>query len=189
VSGRETLVWEEISFFAECSVAALGDPRLVGDVTCLQPPLPRLHVRRSGYGMIYGCAECDDLPIEAARLGGEIIAVRIEFTTDVAELEAAGEGRWVPLGDLRIGAAGAVAVDHHHEYLQESRRQIPIAAGWYEASAFMSPADHLGIRIARRCGLRSTDRREARKGVLGSEARRMSAYIQRDRQTECADDG
>ncbi len=143
--------WEVVAFFAECAHAALGDPRLLDDESWLGHALPYVHVRRSGYGMIYGLAECDGLPLEIGRYRGHIVAVRMEFTSDVAELEASGEGTWQPLGRLRIGDRGAVAGDHQH--LDGRLHRVPLRPGWYLAEAFEHAFHHLGIRLIKEASL------------------------------------
>jgi len=91
------IVWEEAAFLPDCAFAALGSPRLADDEAWLSHQLPYLRVRRSGYGMIYGLAECDGLPIEVGSIAGRAVAIRMEFTNDVAELETARDGVWTPV--------------------------------------------------------------------------------------------
>lgn len=142
------LVWEDHAILPDCAFAALGDPALLADGGWLEHGrLPHLHVRRSGLGMLYGKAECDDLPVEVGRVGDRVVAARLEFTNDVAQLDAVGEGGWVALGRLRIGSRGAVAVDKKHQHLRAWRHRLPLPAGWYRAEVFAWETDHLAIRL------------------------------------------
>jgi hypothetical protein len=143
------ITWEDCGVFPDCAFAALGDPALLADTAWRRfGRLPYLHVRPSGLGMLYGKAECDGLPVElGAAAGGAIVAARLEFTHDVAEVEAAGEGRWTTLGRLRIGSRGAIVVDKKHQRLPAWRQHLPLPAGWYRAQSFECRDDHLGIRL------------------------------------------
>jgi hypothetical protein len=97
--------------------------------------------------MIYGLAECDGLPIEIGRLGGDVVAARLEFTNDVAELEADHEGRWTPMGRVRLGEDGAIALDKKQQHLEGWCHRVPLPAGWYVAEVFEIQDDHVGIRL------------------------------------------
>ena len=142
------IVWEDLGMFSDCAFAGLGDAGLVGDNSWLSDRgWPRLQVRPSGLGMIYGKAEVDGLPVEIGRVGPGVVAARLEFTHDVAELDAATEGRWEQVGRLRIGRRGAVAVDAKHPHTEGWNHPLPLAAGWYRAEVFRIPDDHLGIRL------------------------------------------
>ena len=71
----------------------------------------------------------------------------IEFTNDVAEVEAAGEGRWRTLGRLRVGNDGVIAVDTKHRNMDEWIHHVDLPAAWYAAQAFDYEDDALGIRL------------------------------------------
>lgn len=143
---REEIEWEDIGIFPDCAFAALGDPSLLDDEGWVEDSLPALRLRESGAGMLYGLGECDGLPVEIARRSGVVVGARLEFTDDVAALEAAGEGRWVAIGTLHIGGEGAVAVDKKHEHVEGylhhpaastgviSRRGVRIGLGPISAS-------------------------------------------------------
>jgi hypothetical protein len=142
------IVWEDRGALPDCAFAALGDPALLADGAWVaQGRLPFLQVRRSGLGMLYGRAECDGLPVELGRIGGHAAAARLEFTNDVAELDAARGGNWVALGRLRIGNRGAIAVDMKHRHSPAWRHHLPLPPGWYRAEVFEWDGDHLGIRL------------------------------------------
>lgn len=75
------------------------------------------------------------------------MAAGLGFTHDVAELEATREGQWEPIGSLRIGSRGAVAVDAKHPHTEGWNHRLSLAAGQYQAQVFRIPKDHLGIRL------------------------------------------
>lgn len=139
------LSWEALTYFPTCATAAIGDPRLMDDEAWRLRATPFLRVRRSGYGMLYGLAETDGLPIEVGRRDGVTAVARMESTNDLAELEAAGEGGWVSLGRLRIGDRGAIAACI--ERADVSTVEVPLSAGWYSAETFRTNDDDLGIRL------------------------------------------
>lgn len=147
MTGADDIVWEEVAFLPDCAFAALGHPRLVDDDGWHSHSLPFLRVRGSGYGMIYGLAECDGLPIEIGRIRGEVVAARLEFTNDVAELETLDQGRWVPLGRVRLGDDGAIALDKKQQHLEGWCHRVPLPAGWYVAEVFETEGDHVAIRL------------------------------------------
>lgn len=148
MTGADDIVWEEVAFLPDCAFAALEDARLVDDDEWQSHPLPFLRVRRSGYGMIYGRAECDGLPIEIGRTRvGEVVAAGLEFTNDVAELEASGQGRWTSVGRLRLGGGGAIALDKKQQHLDGWCHRVPLPAGWYVAEAFETEEDHIAVRL------------------------------------------
>jgi hypothetical protein len=111
--------------------------------------LPFLKVRRSGYGMIYGKAQCDFPPIELGYLAGVAVALKMEFTDDVGDLEAAADGGWHTLGELRIGGKGAVVLDANKSDAAW-RQDVDLPAGWYLAQTYQWGDDHLGIRLLAR---------------------------------------
>lgn len=134
--------------FPDCAFAAIGDAGMVADQRWLDSPRQySLIVEPNGLGMLHGLAQCDDLPVEVGRLGSEIVAARLEFTSDVAEVEAKGKGSWTPLGRLRIGRGGAIAVDMKMRHLSGWLHRLPLAMGWYRAEVFLMPRMHLGIRL------------------------------------------
>jgi len=139
--------WETVGCFPDCAYAAVGVRRLVDDDTWVSHRLPFLHVRRSGYEMVYARAECDGLPIEVGRISGEIVAVRLEFTNDVSDLERAGRGNWTALGRLRIGRQGAIATDKKEQEVQGWVHQVALPPGWYTAETFATKDDDLGVRL------------------------------------------
>jgi hypothetical protein len=145
------MVWEQVAQFPDCAFGAIGDPRLLGDVAWLAHAqirgLPFLKVRRSGLGMLYGRAECDGLPVEVGRVSAAPMVARMEFTNDLAELEADANGRWRTLGELRIGGRGAVAVDKQHERREAWRHRLRLQTGWYRGQVFECGDDHLGVRL------------------------------------------
>lgn len=143
----DEFVWGDINVFVDCAFAAIGDVRLFDDDTWLDRGLPCLYRRRSGYGMLYGLAECDGLPIEGCWRADDLIGIRLEFTNDVTELEHSGAGHWAVLGRLRIGTGGAVVCDKKQQHLEEWRMTVPLPGGWYTCEAFETGSDHLGIRV------------------------------------------
>ncbi len=143
------VVWERVALLPDCAFAALGATEVVDDEDWAGRGLPFLTVRPDGLGMLYGRAECDGLPIEIGLRLGEPVAARMEFTDDVAKLEERHRGRWLTLGELRIGSDGAVAVDKKHQHLDAWRVELPLPAGTYRAQVFESGDDHLGIRLIR----------------------------------------
>lgn len=150
----DEIAWEEVALLPDCAFAALGSPRLADDAGWLSHQLPYLRVRRSGYGMIYGLAECDGLPIEVGSIAGQAVAIRLEFTNDVADLEAAREGAWTPLGRLRLDESGVIALDKKHQHVEGWHHQVPLPAGWYAAEVFATEDDHVGIRLRAEDALR-----------------------------------
>jgi hypothetical protein len=140
------LLWTETARFPDCAVAGLGDPGLVNDHEWLSHGLPCVIVRRSGLGMLYGKAESDGLPVEIGQLAGVTVAARLEFTSDVRDVEAAGAGQWEDIGRLRVGRRGAIAVDLKVPH--RAQFDLPLPPGWYRAEVFMMVGgDHLGIRL------------------------------------------
>lgn len=139
------LVWKVLYEISTCAVACIGDPRLLTDDRWRSQPLPYLRVRRSGYGMLYATAETDGLPVEVGYRSGQIVAVRLEFTDDVADLEAAGEGAWTRFGSVRIGSKGTVASGI--EGVDQWTVEVPLPEGRYVGEVFSTPSDDLGIRL------------------------------------------
>jgi hypothetical protein len=72
---------------------ALGDTRLSRDESWRSQSFPCVQTNADHYGMLYGLAVEDGLPVEVARSSGQLVGIRIEFTNDVVELEAIGEGQ------------------------------------------------------------------------------------------------
>lgn len=105
------IVWETLAIMPDCAFAALGDPSLAGDTTSSRKGWPGLEVRSGGLGMLYGQAECDELPVELGRVSTEIAAARLEIHERCREARARGRRRWTVLGRLRIGSKGGVALD------------------------------------------------------------------------------
>lgn len=137
--------WEAERVFGTVTFAALGDPALIDDDEWRRGDMPLLRVRDDGLGMIFAPAEADDVPVELLREGPEIVAARMEFVDDVAELESSGEGAWVSHGRLRIGESGAVGLA-----LEGSFRlsiAVDLRSGWYRAESFAAKGDVLGLRL------------------------------------------
>jgi len=111
--------------------------------------------------MIYGLAECDGLPIEVGSIAGRAVAIRMEFTNDVAELETARDGVWTPVGRLRLGADGVIALDKKHQHVEGWSHEVPLPAGWYAAGVFVTGDDHVGIRLRADDALRPCSERDA----------------------------
>lgn len=145
----EPITWEEVAYLPDCAVAALGDVRLAADDGWLRHPLPYVHVRRSGYGMLYALAECDGLPVEIGHVSKQIVAVRLEFVHDVVELEAEKQGRWQSLGRIRIGRDGAIAADTRRQLSEAWQYRVDVPPGLYIAQVFKAENDELGIRLMR----------------------------------------
>ena len=141
------LKWEDVGWFSDCALAAVGDTRLLDDDAWVSHDEPYLRVRRSGYGMIYAMAQCDGLPVEIGRLGDNVVAARLEFVSGVDRLEASKKGRWKKMGRLRIGKDGALALDQFRGDYKRWCHRVPLAAGWYAAEVFKTKHDHLGIRL------------------------------------------
>ncbi len=155
---RDALImWEEVGFLPDCGIAALGDVRLLDDGTWAARPLPFLRALPSGHGMIYGLAECDGLPVEIGRRENRVVAARLEFTNDLAQIEAQGGGRWTELGRLRVDADATVACDKKQQHLAGWMLPVPIPGGWYVAEAFETDDDHLGVRLIVHGSTRSKD--------------------------------
>ena len=148
VSPLSALVWARVAVMADCAVAAIGDPEAV------DAPADRDRDRRgwiqlmaeSGLGMVCGFAETDGLPVEIGIAGSSVIAARLEFVDDVADLEAAGEGAWEDLRLIRCDRV--VATDLKSPNRPACRVELPLAAGVYRAVVFRtSTGDAVGIML------------------------------------------
>lgn len=148
MSEAEPVVWTTERYFPDCAFAGIGDPAMIGDERWLSGGLPCLVRQRNGSGMVYGQAECDGPPIEFGRLDDRIAGVRLEFTTDVADVEGASEGAWTDMGRIRIGGDGAIVIDAKRPNNPDWECRVPLTPGWYRGEAFaLIDGDHLGIRI------------------------------------------
>ncbi len=142
-------------YMLDCAYGALGDARLVDDGQWIEHRLPTVVTDDEGFGMIYATAECDGLPVEVGRIGGDVVAVRLEFTCDVAEMEAVGEARWETIGRVRIGEQGAVALDKKQQHLDLWKWALDVPADWYDAQACMWDGECTAIRLLRTPGIRA----------------------------------
>ena len=151
IDGREVgpdIRWEDVALFPDCAFAALGDASMVDDQRWLKGFRQHAFVRQPhGLGMVYGLAECDDLPVEIGRTGSHVIAARLEFTSDVADVAAGGSGSWKDVGRLRIAEEGAIAVDMKMRHETGWVHRLPLPAGWYTAQVFLMDWRVLGIRL------------------------------------------
>jgi hypothetical protein len=77
--------------------------------------------------------------------GSHVVAARLEFVNDVADLEAAGQGRWSPVGLLRCERV--VAADSKHADQPGYHVELPLPAGRYVGEVFTTDSDLLGIRV------------------------------------------
>ena len=141
--------WEDCGYMLDCAYGALGDTHLLDDDRWMEYEWPTVVTDDDGFGMIYATAECDGLPVEVGRIDGAVVAVRLEFTDDVAEMVAATEAQWETIGRVRIGAQGALALDKKQQHLDPWNFQLEVPAGWYDAQACMWDGDCLGIRLLR----------------------------------------
>lgn len=139
------MVWEVLTYFPTCAIASLGDRVLLHDDSWRSSPMPFVLADSAGVGTVYGLAESDGVPVEIAQRDGRVVGVRIEFTDDVDRLESAGEGRWVELGQIRIGPGGAVAAALEAD--DTSLVEVPLLEGRYRAETFATSSDDLGIRL------------------------------------------
>jgi hypothetical protein len=147
----DDLEWDTIGRMPDCAIAAVGDHRLFGDGGCSGGRLPGVVKRAGGYGLVYARAECDGLPVEVATSGGATIAARLQFTSDVAALQACGVGRWLPSGSVRMGSGAAAAFDtRHHGPPSAWFYPLRLAGGSYLVEAFCHEGDCLGVRLRRR---------------------------------------
>lgn len=139
--------WEDCGFMLDCAYGALGDTRLLDDDRWIECRLPNVMTDDDGFGMIYATAECDGLPVEVGRIDGAVVAVRLEFTDDVAEMVAASEAKWETIGRVRIGEQGALALDKKQQHLDPWKVAFEVPAGRYDAQACMWDGECLGIRL------------------------------------------
>ena len=146
------LRWEQEGWALEMICGGLGDQLLAGprfeDFHFPPGDSAGLCPSDGPCGLVVFSVTADGVPIEVGYDGDRPVAARIECVNDVAKLEAEGQGEWHTLGTFEIGEGRAVALDPSHRgYLAGRRWRLPLPAGIYEAQAFRTPNDDLGIRI------------------------------------------
>lgn len=82
--------------------------------------------------------------------GGEVIAARLCFVTDVDELDETGDGLWEPLSVLDIVSGRCVACDPYCFSSADCYRfEFAVHAGPWSVERFRSGGAVLGLRVSR----------------------------------------
>ena len=146
VPARE-LRWARLGLFADCAVAAVGDPNAI-DAPPLSQPSQRGWLQRhdaGGVGMLLGAAETDGLPVEIGLAGSHAVAARVEFVHDVEALARTGEGHWYVIG--RVHCERLVAAERNGTSGTRVPIDLPLPPGDYTAEVFETRGDAVGLRL------------------------------------------
>jgi hypothetical protein len=139
--------WEELGWIEiESATCALGDADVVDSEFAVDPNTPA----SSSVGQIQSapivlCGTRADvaLPVEVARgPHSEVLAVRLEFVTDLSEID----GDWKVVGEIPLGGR-CVALDPFATGSDQCRFEFTVKPGTWVAQYFATIDDVLGIRV------------------------------------------
>lgn len=138
--------WEVLRYYPTITWAAIGDPDLVHELPGYDlPEWPSVTVGESGAGMLFAKIASDYVPLEIGYRGKQVVGVRLEGTSDVRDVEAAGDGRWEEIGQVHIGASGALVRSIDDGTRDED--EIPLPQGVYRAEIIAYDGDLIGHRL------------------------------------------
>jgi HD domain len=143
------LRWATLAIFPDCAFAGLGDPDALAGTSLEEPTRAGWLMRlgEDGPAMVVGFCESDGQPVEVGIAGSVAVAARMEFVTDIEDLDRRGEGGWVVSGTIRCDRL--VALDQRRPDDPQWSVELPLPPGNYVAEHFVTEGDAVGLRLRR----------------------------------------
>jgi hypothetical protein len=140
------LTWARVGVLPGRSVVGLGDPAAINRPETVEPSRQAWMqlAPDSALGLVCAYAEAGELAVQIGLAGSRAVAARIEFVTDIDELQATGKCDWKDLGEF--ACERVASIDVQQPRVTGCRIEVPLPAGRYRASVYCDgEGDTVGV--------------------------------------------
>ena len=145
--------WETLGWVAHDSYLAIADasipvPKKFEALQATDIENRVIDATQQGVSVIAAFREDDDnVPVVVRRdRGGQIVSLRLCWTTDVDELDGSGDGSWQESTTLSLPKGSCVVWDPFHGEIEHGN-VVDVKPGDYSVEIFYTEADCLAMRL------------------------------------------